>query len=352
MLDLPKVVEDTLKLCKVKENDKVALLSAYPPIEGLVEACMTALINIGADFMRITLPPRIKDGKAVDPVGPFAADVLKSADMILQIHPAPAPGHLYATAMPDVFMYNDYFVNWLKAGACLLDVMLVVPEANIRRLRPTKALIERTMSGTKMMQNAKEIRIISEAGTDLTLDKTGRKGHAQKGVVDVPGSWDNYGFGLVACAPLEDSANGTVVFDTGDYILGIGINVTEPVKCTLKDGAITKIKGGITAKIFEKWLAEKNDERSYIVSHIGWGTHYEAVWTDSPLFSVADAESYPGLMQIAFGSNFFDTPAEYCGMGGKNRAPSHCDCDLLNHDFYLDGELIVKKGKIVHPRCK
>jgi 2,5-dihydroxypyridine 5,6-dioxygenase len=249
-------------------------------------------------------------------------------------------------------MYSDYFVDWLNAGVRLLDVMLCVPMANIRRLRPTKALVERTMTGAKMMQDAKEIRIVSEAGTDLTLDKTGRKGHAQKGVVDSPGSWDNYGFGLVASAPKEDSANGTLVFDTGDYILAIGMSVTEPVKMTIKDGYIRKIEGGITAKIFEKWLAEKNDEDAYGTSHIGWGTHYASVWTDSPLFTVADAESYPGLMQIAFGSSFFNTPAELCGFGGKNRSISHCDCDLLNHDFYLDGELIVKKGDIVHPKCK
>lgn len=354
MLDLPKLIEDYLKLCKVKEDEKVVLLTTHVFNEGVVNAFMTALINLDADSLRVILPPRIKEGEAVRPVGSFAADLLKSADMIIGVHPEPVSGHLYIPAVPDVNMYQDYFNNWLKAGVRILEEILTIPEANMRRLRPTNALQKRTLAGAEMMQNAEKIRIVSEAGTDLVLDKKGRKGHAQNGIVDEPGSWDNYGFGMVACAPLEDSANGTVVFDRGDYMLGTGNVVTEPVKCTLKDGYITKVEGGITAKNFEKWLASWGDKRSYGVAHIGWGCLpiENAVWWDSPFFSCADAESYPGMVQIAFGYNSFDTLTKYCGMGGKNYGPSHCDVDLLNHDFYLDDELIVKKGKIVHPKCK
>jgi hypothetical protein len=76
------------------------------------------------------------------------------------------------------------------------------------------------------------------------------------------------------------------------------------------------------------------------------------VWIDHGLFCVSDAESYEGIMQIAFGSNYFDTPIHLSGMAGKRRVPSHCDIDLLNHDYYLDNELICKEGKIVHPKAK
>ncbi|MGA2767009.1 MAG: hypothetical protein ABSF24_01660 [Candidatus Bathyarchaeia archaeon] len=353
MIDMPKLVEGLLKSCRVEEGEKVAIVSTHMFPESVVNAFMIALVNFNADSLRVILPPRIKEGKAISPVGPFAAESLKMADMIITVYPEPVPGHLYEAPVPRVDMYSDYFVNWLKSGARILDVMLRIPEANLRRLYPTDALIRRSLAGAEMMEKAEKIRITSGAGTDLVLNKKGRKGACQKGVASERGSWDNYGFGLVICAPLEDSANGTLVFDTGDYILGIGRIVTEPVKCTLKNGSITKIEGGSTAKIFEKWLATRGDERSYGVSHIGWGTHVEgAVWLESPFFSVADAESYPGVMQIAFGSNFFDTLARHSGIGGKNRAPSHCDVDLLNHDFYLDDELIVKEGKIVHPKCK
>jgi 2,5-dihydroxypyridine 5,6-dioxygenase len=104
--------------------------------------------------------------------------------------------------------------------------------------------------------------------------------------------------------------------------------------------------------MLNRWLASWKDEQSYGVSHIGWGTNDSAVWLDSNYFCFADAESYYGVMQIALGSNIFDTPLPNYGLGGKNTAVSHTDIECLNTDFYLDEEIIVKDGDIVHPECK
>ena len=42
-----------------------------------------------------------------------------------------------------------------------------------------------------MMEEAKTLRIISKAGTDLKVDKTGRQAHFQCSLANVPGRWDN-----------------------------------------------------------------------------------------------------------------------------------------------------------------
>lgn len=62
--------------------------------------------------------------------------------------------------------------------------------------------------------------------------------------------------------------------------------------------------------------------------------------------------TYSGNMAITFGGNLIKSPARYCGLHGKNDAPSYCDIFTLNHDFYLDGKLIVRRGEIVHPECR
>jgi hypothetical protein len=46
--------------------------------------------------------------------------------------------------------------------------------------------------------------------------------------------------------------------------------------------------------------------------------------------------SYYGNMTIAFESN----------------PGSHIDIPCLNHSFYLDGDLIIEEGEIVHPSCR
>jgi 2,5-dihydroxypyridine 5,6-dioxygenase len=351
-----------LKLQKIREGERVIVLTPHVYDKYTLDAYMVALCNMNAQFLHVIVPPVTKSGdsvrarRLVAPTSRLLVDALKCADMVIQVETTfggRTGKHkmIVSAGIPYISMYSDEYLETLKAGKRWLDVM--VDEINFRRLFPSPDLIRRTRVGAEMMQKAKTIRIASKAGTDLTLSKDGRKGHAQCGVADEQGRWDNWGFSMVSCAPIEDSANGVLVLDTGDYSLDLDRDVTEPVKMTLKDGKIRKIEGGFTATVLRRWFEAWKDPESYGTSHIGWGTNIEtAVWTESGLFCVADAESYAGMMLIAFGSNFFDSPAKLCGMGGKRKTASHHDIGLLHHDFYLDGELVCKEGKIVHPDCK
>jgi 2,5-dihydroxypyridine 5,6-dioxygenase len=131
-----------------------------------------------------------------------------------------------------------------------------------------------------------------------------------------------------------------LILESGDYILKLQRDVVDPVKITFKDGYAKKIEGGFTAKLLQRWFDRWEDPEVYGVAHVGWGTHKEgAVWTDSLYFCVADAESYPGVMQI--------------GVGATSDRPSlgHCDIECRHCNIYLDNELIVKDGEIVNPQC-
>lgn len=353
MTHLSKVAEETLKLCNVKHGDEVLLVSPYVHDQNHVEAWAIALANLGADFLRVTLPPMTKNGKLTDPYSPYIITAMDKASMLLQIHGPFAPGHLSKNLTPTLGLYNENALRILHSGLKWLDVTIRDPEVNLRRLFPSSQTIQRTRRGAEIFHGAETIRIASRTGTDLTLDKSRRKGSCQFGIADQPGRYDNYGVCATFCAPIEESANGTLVLSPGDYILGQGLIVSEPVEITFRDGYARKIEGGLTARMLERWLANWRDEQSYGVSHIGWGRIplESAVWTESNYFTFADAEGYYGMMQIALGSNMFDTPLPNFGLGGKNTAVSHTDIECLNHDFYLDGEVIVKDGNIVHPEC-
>src|SRR5690606_3741824 len=114
----------------------------------------------------------------------------------------------------------------------------------LKRMMPTEAIRRRGLAGAQRLQEAREIHIVSEAGSDYVLRKDGRKAGYQCGVADAPGSWDHWPSGLVACAPLEDSAEGVYVIEPGDVLLGFWRHAQSRVVLTLEGGRITKIEGG------------------------------------------------------------------------------------------------------------
>ncbi len=347
---LAGLVTNILKLCKVLDGERVALVTNSECDPKILDAYMAGVEESGAEALRILLPRRAVDGQLVQPLGPFAAEVLKQANMVLnpvtEDHPQ----------LPDIFMYDEIFSEILATGTRWLNV--VINEGAMRRLFPNQALIDRTMAGVELMEKAENIRIRSQAGTDLRLSKKGRKGHKQTGIVDEPGMWDNYGFGLVACAPLEDSAEGTVVLDAGNSAGQVPFGDRhrinpEPIKLTFRAGKIVDISGGHTALMLRRYLEANANDGGYRIAHIGWGTQDRAIWGGGYRFSHADWESYYGCVMMHYGVNIFNTPCRFSGLNGKTAPPGiHWGGSMLNHDFFLDDELIVKNGEIVHPACK
>lgn len=244
------------------------------------------------------------------------------------------------------WLYSDAHNAALAAGT--RSLMVQEPPEILRRLLPDAEVRRRTLAGAARLNRAGVIRLHSEAGTDLTLRKEGRRGIGQYGMADTPGRWDHWPSGLVACAPLEGSAEGTLVLDRGDIILNLGRYVNDPVTLTLEEGRITRFEGGTDAVLLREMFAKAADDNAYMVSHVGWGTEHRALWhLIGHRFAhgggVMDAESYLGNMQIAFGSNF----ASF--LGGTNRSNFHIDLPTRNHSIWLDDELVVERGTILPP---
>jgi len=349
---LSSLCEEVLKLSKVQAGEKVVVVAPdlyYDP--RYLEAWKIALLTLDTDFFVLTLPPQAEGKLSVLRGSQFIYDVLKLADFVLTVSLFP-----YTLDAPDpirLIYASDEGYEVLVSGTRVLSV--TIDEAMMRRLFPTPALIERGFAGAELMEKAEVIRVTSEAGTDLIANKKGRPGATEVGVAHEAGRWDHFGFGLVGCAPLEDSASGTIVIDVGDSFLRPPVEVIDPIRLTLEGGRIVRIEGGWSARFFERWLAQWNDKRSYILSTIAWGTHDGARWYErrrSFYADVIERYNYFGNIPFGFGSNLLRSPAKYCGVHGENHAPSRIVIPCLNQSLYLDDELIVDKGQIVHPDCK
>jgi 2,5-dihydroxypyridine 5,6-dioxygenase len=339
--ELSAVLQQALVLSKVKESERVVLVHpsiGYNP--RIVEALRIALNNLGADFIRLELPPKANGLRQVRPLGPFGGEILKAADMVVRVSPRPP-------LTPDISMYDANFSEVLFGGARWLDFM--IDEDSIWRLFPSQRLIDRTYRGAERMAKAEVVRVTSEAGTDLTVRKTGRTAVARCGVADVPGRWDNYGFGHVACAPLEVSAVGTLVVSPGDaagQIERVAID-RERIVYRFEEGRIVAIEGGASAELLSRHLQSYNDPNVYRIAHIGWGTQDQAVW-GGPNFTTADWEGFYGNMMVHFGVNAARSPAPYAALGGSiPPGTNHWGGAHLGHSLWIDDEQILDRGRIV-----
>lgn len=195
------------------------------------------------------------------------------------------------------------------------------------------------------MERARELRVTSAAGSDFKLRKDGRPAHAQWGVADTPGRWDHWPSGLVACAPLEDSAEGVYVIAPGDVLLGDKKFASSRIILTLAGGQIVSIEGGMDARLLGDYLSESGDEGARRLSHAGWGTDHRADWRHIGM----DSESFLGSVMVSLGRNVFDAPARFCGLRGANRSQAHYDICCRNASLWLDGEVVVDEGKLRLP---
>lgn len=184
---------------------------------------------------------------------------------------------------------------------------------------------------TKKMSGRKQIRVVTEKGTDITMPVEGRAVLPSKGVMREKGESGNLPSGEVYLAPQEGLSNGKVVIDGS--MAGIGMLKT-PITVEVVNGYAEKITGGEEA---EKLIAmlDKIGRDARAVAEFGFGTNYKAQLTGM----ILEDEKVFGTIHIAFGNNI--------SMGGTISVSSHLDGLVNEPDVYFDEELIMKKGKML-----
>lgn len=326
--DLVPLFIEELRLCKVAPGESV-LIFADPafPHQAYPTAAFAAAKALGAD-------PYLLVASSEDPLtGKLVRDAWRAASMVIGMSTVP-------TGIGS-WMYTETCSEALAAGARIL--MVQEPISALRRMQPHPDVTARSKAGAERLQRAREMRVTSAAGSDFTLRKDGRKGAGQWGIADAPGRWDHWPSGLVACAPLEDSAEGVYVIAPGDVLLGQWRFATSRIELTLHEGRITEIRGGPDADLLRDHLANVGDVDIYRLSHAGWGTHHRADWRHIGM----DSESLLGSVMVSLGRNLFDAPAPLCGLGGANPSRGHYDICCRNASLWLDGELIVDNGRLL-----
>jgi 2,5-dihydroxypyridine 5,6-dioxygenase len=330
-----------LGLCQVKRGETVAIVSDLGTRREFIECAFAAAEELGADVYELCvnlIPGWTKVGVPTIGRCKGTLEALKAADLIIIFH-------------------VPLFASWLKevrqAGARVL--MIIDAPDDLEQLQSPPGLREAVLYAHDLLARTKDVRITSEAGTDLRYQCGDYPVMSQYGFADLPGRFDHWGAGHVHTFPNEGSANGTVVLQPGDIvILPYCRYVVDPVTLTVRDGFITAIDGALDAKLMRDWLDENResaaDRDPFAVSHLGWGLNPQAPWYwlalqgDTPERARAAARVFPGNFLFSTGPNSEG--------GGTRRTRGHYDVPMRDCSVILDNKTIIQNGKIVDEKMK
>ncbi|NGT18289.1 2,5-dihydroxypyridine 5,6-dioxygenase [Achromobacter insolitus] len=336
--EMVKAWQQVLTLSKLQAGQTVTVLTSAATHPQTLATALIATQSMGAVVNRLDLPPvngeraLSRDSLAYLGTTPLTGNkaaiaALKESDLVLDL-------------MTLLFSPEQHEI--LATGTKIL--LAVEPPEVLARLVPTEADRQRVKAAAARIGTAREMSVVSEAGTDLRCPLGEFPAISEYGFVDEPGRWDHWPSGFVLTWPNEGGANGKIVIDVGDILLPQKLYVRSAIELTVENGYATRIDGGVDAELLREYVASFKDPEAYAISHIGWGLQPRAHWTTLGLY---DREATIGMDARAYEGNFLFSLGPNNEAGGNRTTTCHIDIPLRGCTVRLDGEDVVRQGKVL-----
>ena len=328
-----------MKLCGVKPGEAVVVLTADDEWQENANAFMAAAQSLGANTFNLNVRRGQQNAVGVQGRHPVAGNelamrTLKSADMVIDM-----VGLLFSREQAEI----------QAAGVRILRVM--EPFHVLKQMFPTEDLRRRVEYAKGMLEQARELRFTSDAGTDVTYQLGQYPVISEYGYTDEPGRWDHFPSGFSFTQGNDGGVNGTVVLQPGDILCAFKRYVESPVTLQIKDGNVVDISGaGVDAHLIDSYIKSFNDDRAYAISHIGWGLNEKARWYQFSVTRQLPAEHV--MNALAFYGNVLFSLGPNLEVGGSNDTACHLDLPMRRCSLWLDGTQILDSGEVVHPAMR
>ena len=316
--------KETLTLCKLMPEESVVVLTGEHSRAENVDAATTSVQEIGACMSRL----QVYDGARPLAANQPAMEALKRSDIVIDLIGI----HLLRGGEQESIM---------KAGTRILYV--TEPPDVLARMKPSESDKDRVCAAARAIEKAAEMRVASEAGTDLIVRLGEYPILREYGYSDEPGHWDHWPAGFIATWPDERTANGIVVLDRGDIIFPFNTYVNTPIRLTIADGYIDDIAGEFDAEYLREYFRQFADREAYAVSHLGWGLQPNARWTALGIMK----DRTNGNDGRSFYGNFMFSTGPNTDAGGARNTLCHLDMPMRNCSVHLDGTPMLIKGEVV-----
>jgi len=234
--------------------------------------------------------------------------------------------------------HTDARVNTCKAGGRVASMPMFLAEMFYKggpMSSDYREIEKETRKIADWITKAKEAKITSPGGTNISFSVKGRNGMVDAGIFTEKGSWGNLPSGEAYCAPVEGTANGKLVVEPNWYA-----DLREKMTLTFRSGLVTEIAGG--GKIgdeYRKLLDFAKKGEPYVsrrnLAELGIGTNPNAKRPDN----ILESEKIKGTVHLAIGDNSH--------MGGEVAADLHQDFVIPKPTLMLDGKPFMRQGKFL-----
>ena len=333
---LPRLFRKQLELCKVKPGETIAVVTDLGTRPEYVQSAFAAADELGADIYELrvnALPSWTKVGVPTIGKCKGTLEALCAADLMLIFH-------------------VPLFTAWLKTVMASGTRVLLVHDApdDLEQLMAPPGLKEAVKHAEALYAAARRVRVSRPGGTEFVYERGDFPIMSQWGFADEPGHFDLWGAGLIHTFPNEGSAQGTIVLEPGDMvILPYCRYIVDPVRLEIRDGHITRIEGGLDAKLMRDWLEDgrrdADDRDPFAVSHLGWGMNPQAPWYWMALHG-DEPERNRAAARVFAGNFLFSTGPNTQG-GGKRSTRGHYDVPMRDCTVELDGRTIIDRGRLI-----
>ncbi|KAF5422142.1 MAG: Leucyl aminopeptidase (aminopeptidase T) [Candidatus Methanomarinus sp.] len=264
--------------------------------------------QIGCDVLLMTMEPR--DHHAQEP--PVAvAEAMKAVDVLLiptskslthtQARLAAKKSGVRIATMPGITL------EMMESGGITADYLTVKDITSTLKKKLTKA---------------KEIRIVTDLGTDIILNVEGCDWHEDHGICHKAGSSTNLPAGEVFVAPKN--AQGIFVVDGSMGGLGI---LESPLTITVKNRKAVDFTGPRADEL--RYMLDKVGPLARNLAELGIGTNQAA----HLIGNILEDEKVAGTVHIALGDN--------STFGGDVIAGIHLDGIITKPSVFVDGKLLT-----------
>src|SRR3972149_5404685 len=151
-MDLVRSTTEILKQCELKQGDEVIVYADTGKAPGIVQSFYASALSLGVDPILAVFPQR---RVMLQEPSLSALELMKKSTMVVD-------------CATDPWLDTKGLNAVLDAGSRVLQVL--AEEASLARMVPTKELVARAEAAARMFHSAKEVRIESAAGTNVTAD--------------------------------------------------------------------------------------------------------------------------------------------------------------------------------------
>ena len=274
------------------------------------EALYEVASEVTDDAVLLQFPPAAQH--AEEPPAPVAA-AMRDADVFV----APTTKSLSHTRARSAA--NEAGARGATMPGITEEVMRLGLDADYEAIAAESADVLEQVAG------AETVRIVTDAGTDVTFRPGDREWHDDTGLVHEAGEFSNLPAGEVFVSP--ESAEGTYVVDGTMMPHGL-LEEGERLRFEVEDGFVTDISDDEIREQVET-AAEEVGRDAYNVAELGIGTN---VGVTELVGSVLLDEKAAGTIHIAIGDD--------ASIGGDTEAPLHLDGIVRDPTVYADGERV------------